>query len=85
VLRVAPPRPVPFDELDGTLAEGSARRDGYPLRLPLGRLGVERVNPLVPQLPVLCGLRAGFSERDIGEGAKPHVAALAVKLEAENP
>jgi len=53
MLRVAPARPVLFDELDGTLAEGPTLGVGNPLRLPLSRLCVERVKALVPQLAVL--------------------------------
>jgi len=52
VLRIAPARPVLFDELDSALAEGAALCDGNPLRLPLSRLCVERVNSLMPQLAV---------------------------------
>jgi hypothetical protein len=47
VLRVAPADPVPLDELGGALPEGAALCDGKALRLPLGFLGVERVDPVV--------------------------------------
>ena len=74
-----------FDETLRHLAEGPALSDGNPPRLPLGHLCVEGVNSLMPQLPVLCGLRARLRERDIGVGPKPHVAPLAVELETEHP
>jgi hypothetical protein len=85
VLRVAPADPVPLDELGGTLAEGAALRDGESLRLQLGPLGVERIDPIKALLAVICRPSACFRERDIGVRAKPHVAALAVKLEPEHP
>jgi len=85
MLRIAPARPVHFDEFEGALAEGAALGDGNPQRLPLSRLCVERVNSIVALFPVLCGLRARLRQRDVGEGTKPHVPPLAVELKTENP
>ena len=59
--------------------------DGNPLRLALSRLGVERVYPIMTLLAMSYRLCARLSERNIGEGSKPHVASFAVELEPEHP
>jgi len=85
VLGVAPGSFIPPDVFLGDFTEGAAFRGGEALRRPLSDLCVERVYPIVTLPAVRCGLHARLGERDIGVGSKPHVAALAVELEAEDP
>src|SRR5215472_956643 len=62
VLRVAPARTVLFDEFGSALAKRAAFRDGEPLCLPLGGLGVERVYPIVAKPAVFRGPSARLCE-----------------------
>jgi hypothetical protein len=73
------------DEFLRCLAEGASLRDGKPLRVSVGFLGVERVYPVVTLLPVIGRPSTRFREGNIGVGAESHIAALAVDLESEHP
>src|SRR6266478_500812 len=85
MLRVAPACPVLFDKFDRALAEGPALGVGNSLRLPVSSRGVERVDALMSLLPMLRCLGTSLGERDIGEGAKAHVAPLTIDLKAVDP
>jgi len=71
VLRIAPAYPVPLDELSGAFPEGAALRDGEALRLPLGSLGVERVDPVVGNFRCSVAFPRASASEISGRGPSP--------------
>jgi hypothetical protein len=67
VLRVAPARPVPFEERGAAIPEGAALCDGKALCLPLGFLRVERIYPIKALLPVICRPSACIRKRAVND------------------